>query len=81
MKKSRVRVSDHAVLRYLERGLCVDIEGLRRRIGRRADRADAAGASAIVIDGLRYRVVEGCLVTVEPANVRRRRRRRIKISS
>lgn len=75
MKKSLVRVSDHAVVRYLERGLCIDIEGLRRRIGRQADKAAAAGASAIIIGGLRYRVVDGCLITVEPTGTRGRRRR------
>lgn len=75
MKKSLIRVSDHAVIRYLERGLFIDVEGLRRRIGRRADRAAEAGASAIVIDGLRYRIVDGCLVTVEPTGQRGRRRR------
>ncbi len=30
----RVHITDHAVLRYLERGLGVDVAGLRRRIAR-----------------------------------------------
>lgn len=78
MKKSRVRVSDHAVLRYLERGLGIDVEGLRRRIGRRADKADAAGASAVLINGLRYSIRDGVLVTVTEQNRARPTRKRVK---
>lgn len=80
MKKSRVRVSDHAVIRYLERALNVDVEGLRRRIGARADIAFEAGAGAVVIDGVRYIVADATLVTVQLVSKRgrarfRRRRR------
>lgn len=74
MKKSVVKVTDHAVVRYMERALGVNVEGLRRRIGRRADKAFKAGASSVTIDGLRYTVRNGALVTVSPACKSKRRR-------
>lgn len=59
MSRGEVEVSDHAVLRYLERGLGVEIERLRRRIARTVSPhmpADSVGPSgaAVVVDGLRY---------------------------
>ncbi|MBC6416253.1 MAG: hypothetical protein GDA47_00280 [Rhodospirillales bacterium] len=58
------QVTDHAVLRYLERGLGVDVEALRRRIARVlapvAVPADRAGApKALISGGLRYRLEAG----------------------
>ena len=47
MKRSRLRVSDHAVLRYLERVGGFDIERLRREIARRA--------CGVVVDGWSFR--------------------------
>lgn len=54
MTKPRVRVSDHAVLRYLERVGGFDIEALRRDIRDRVWKAADSGASGVVIDGFRY---------------------------
>lgn len=79
MKKPIAVVSDHAVIRYLERVYGVDIEGLRRRIGRRVDRAVKLGASAAVAGGFVYQIKEGTVTTVAPAsspNVRTGRQRR-----
>ena len=78
MKKSRVLVTDHSVIRYLEHGLGVNVEGLRRRIGRRADKALDAGAEAVIIDGLRYVIRDGHLVAVMEKKHRRHRRRKTK---
>lgn len=66
MKKPVANVSDHAVLRYIERVLCVDVEALRAQIGQRVDkmRAVELGASAVISEGWRYVVVNGCVVTV-----------------
>lgn len=68
MKKPRVRVSDHAVLRYLERVHGIDIEVLRREIGAQVDRARDAvplvGMNGAVIDGMVYRLVDDTVVTV-----------------
>ena len=57
-------VTDHAVLRYLERGLGVDVEGVRRRIARQLEGRPAEALAgldgpvpqefAVVADGLRF---------------------------
>jgi hypothetical protein len=54
MKKPRVRVTDHAVVRFLERVGGVDVEALRQGIARAVDEAARMGASAVTIDGFRY---------------------------
>lgn len=54
MTKPRVRVSDHAVLRYLERVGGFDIEALRCDIRDRVWKAADSGASCVVIDGFRF---------------------------
>ncbi|QYK42845.1 MAG: hypothetical protein KF887_07015 [Paracoccaceae bacterium] len=59
MKKSRIRVSDHAVLRYLERVGGFDVERLRREIGRRVEDAVLAGACGVQIEGVSFRVKDG----------------------
>jgi hypothetical protein len=79
MKKPIVIVTDHAVLRYLERVMLVDVESLRCRIGQRVDRAVAAGASAVIVEGFRYALREGYVTTVLEAStpdVRTGRQRR-----
>ncbi len=65
MKKPRHPVSDHAVLRYLEQVEGVDIEGLRRDIGRRVDEVTEGheGMSSVLIDGFRYRIDEDERIT------------------
>ncbi|WP_102226902.1 hypothetical protein [Acidimangrovimonas sediminis] len=68
MKKSIVTVTDHAVLRYLERVEGLDVERVRREIGRRVDRVALAGASAVLIEGHRYVLSPmGSVVTVMSA--------------
>ena len=65
---SEPHVTDHAVLRYLERVYGVDIEGLRSRIGREAVQGCEAGAGAIIVDGTRY-VLEGAnVITITGRN-------------
>lgn len=64
MKKPQHAVTDHAVIRYLERVRGVDIEALRRRIGRKVDLALELEASAAVADGFCYRIVNGKVVSV-----------------
>ena len=68
MKKPVTRVSDHAVLRYLERVMGIDIETHRDRIGRMVDRAAAAGASGVTIDGFCFKLHEGTVITVRRAS-------------
>ena len=54
MKPPRARVTDHAVLRYLERVLKLDVEEHRRNIGKLVENAAAQGASGVIVDGMRY---------------------------
>jgi hypothetical protein len=65
-----IRISDHALLRFLERSGAVDTDAFRALLsvslerGRRA--AERAGLSefSIVADGLKYVVRDGTLITV-----------------
>lgn len=71
MKKRRVIVTNHALLRYLERVGGFDIEGLRRAIEQQIEAKTPEGASAIILDGHRYVLRDGgpaarLVVTVMP---------------
>lgn len=66
MKKPIHHVTDHAVVRYLERVEGMDIETIRREIGRKVDRAVELGAMGAVVDGFVYRLREGVVTTVAP---------------
>jgi len=65
-----VRVSDHALLRFLERAGGLDVEAMRASIAmslaRAVDRAQALGSVEFVViaDGLKYVVRLGTVVTV-----------------
>ncbi|WP_420324614.1 hypothetical protein [Mameliella sp.] len=65
MKKPRHRVTDHAVLRYLERVQGIDIEALRRELGARIDAAceDFEGMCAVNIEGISFRRSQNGIVT------------------
>lgn len=56
MKRARTGVSDHAIVRYLERVQGYDILRLKAEIGRRVDAAAQAGASAVIIDGFSFQL-------------------------
>lgn len=60
----RVHVTDHALIRYLERALGVDTEGLRRRIARAARPGAEKGADAIIVDGVRFCLSDHTVTTV-----------------
>lgn len=65
MKKSIIHVTDHAVLRYLERVEGMDIEKVRREIGRRVDLLNShPGATAVRSAGVRYVIRDLKVVTV-----------------
>lgn len=49
-KKPRLRVSDHAIVRYLERVGGFDIDGLRWQIANRLQPAADAGAHAVWVE-------------------------------
>lgn len=51
MKRSGVQVTDHAIVRYLERHGGFDIPALRQQIGQRVTAAAKVKAGAVTIDG------------------------------
>ncbi|WP_193668268.1 hypothetical protein [Paracoccus kondratievae] len=70
--KQRVHVSDHALLRYLERVGGFEIERLRKEISARLQPWSGIGYGAVVIDGHAYVIdnnpMKGAiLVTVLPS--------------
>lgn len=66
MKKPLAYVTDHAVLRHLERVQGIDIEAVRRELGFKVDAAIEAGGAAAVSDGIRYVLIEDRLVSCVP---------------
>jgi hypothetical protein len=67
-RRRHIDISDHAVLRYLERVGGFDITGLRRSMEDRLRDHVVSTPQTVVIDGFRYLVKEGAfgpvLVTV-----------------
>lgn len=59
-----VPVTDHAVLRYLERVQGWDIEAVRREIAAIAAPAVRMGACGITRDGWSFRISDGTVITV-----------------
>ncbi|MBR9819363.1 MAG: hypothetical protein GYB51_00010 [Rhodobacteraceae bacterium] len=57
-------VTDHAVLRHLERVKGFDIEAVRTEIARKTERGVRLGAASVLIDGFRYVLRGGSVVTV-----------------
>lgn len=57
-------VTDHAMLRYLERTQGVDIAAIRRHIAGRVARGVEHGGSAVIVEGVKFVLVENRVVTV-----------------
>lgn len=57
-------VSDHAVLRELERVHGIDVESVRKGIARKTRRGRASGAAGVLLDGIRYVLRDGVVITV-----------------
>lgn len=57
-------VSDHAVLRYMQRVLGCDVEGVRRIIADDCAAAIAMGAISVVKGEIQYRLSDGRVTTV-----------------
>lgn len=71
MKKPRLSVTDHAVIRYLERVRGFDVEAVRREIGHIVDIAEPHEAACSVISGgHRYIISENRVITVTPQHQR-----------
>ena len=67
MNKKRKLVSDHALVRWLERAYGWDMEGLRRELEEIVSDAVSAGATQLRKDGCVFVFADGCLLTVIPA--------------
>ena len=79
MKRPPVHVTNHAVLRYLEREKGMDIEAIRTEIARKVDVArDHEGASGVIVGGLVFKLQGLTVTTVIPHSEPDRRTGRVK---
>jgi len=60
-------ITDHAMLRYLERVVGIDVAMHRREVELRVSQAVELGASALVSEGFRYTICDFRVTTVLPA--------------
>lgn len=69
MRRSRFHITDHAVLRYLERVKGVDIDAVRDEIANKVNvAAEHRGLSAVIIDGFRYAIKRGSVQSIFKLN-------------
>lgn len=63
------RVTDHAVLRFLERARGFDIEAVRQHIAETCAEAAAAGAASLTVGAVRFEITTSTntVVTCTPA--------------
>ncbi|MET4289226.1 hypothetical protein ABIA87_009135 [Bradyrhizobium sp. LA6.3] len=59
-----VRVTDHAVLRYMERAMGLNVEIVRAHILQICADAAAFGAVCVRSEGFRFEIASGAVVTV-----------------
>lgn len=57
-------ITDHAVVRYLERVKGIDVEAVRSEIAEIVGRGVQLGAQSVLLDGMRYRLEGNYVVTV-----------------
>jgi len=69
-----IEISDHAVLRYLERAYGMDIEAVKTEMIHAVEPAIAFGASVVIAHGVKLVIREGkYVVTALPKNACRQR--------
>lgn len=68
MKKPAIHITDHALLRYLERVLGYDVETLRRQIGHEIAARTSGDATSVKMDGYQYRIENKAVVTITSIN-------------
>ena len=64
--RARRVVTDHALVRHLERALGVDVDAIRREVLDIVEPGIERGASAVRSNGRAYLLADGVLVTVYP---------------
>lgn len=72
MTRRGSHISDHAMLRYLERVVGIDIETHRREVERKVARAVELQATGLISDGFQYVISDFCVTTVMRASSVRR---------
>lgn len=78
MKKPVTHITDHALLRYLERVLQVDVESLRRDLGREIDARlieELPPPCGVTVNGVTYKLKGKTVTTCVPVKTRTRRRK------
>ena len=66
MPKEPIRVSDHAVLRYMERAMNLNVEIVREHIASLCQPAVHAGAVCVRTEGVRFEISNNAVTTVTP---------------
>lgn len=64
--KEPVRISDHAVLRYMERAMGLNIEIVRQHIASICAGPAAMGAVCVRSEGVRFEICNNAVITVAP---------------
>lgn len=67
-----VEVTDHAVLRYLERQHGLDVEFFRQHIRQLVLRGAEAGASGVIVENVKFVLLQGSVVTCLEKGMRSR---------
>lgn len=73
MKLPRIKVTDHALIRYIERVRGVDLDAVRREISNKVETGVEHEAGAVIKDCNRYVLDGNVVVTVHPNRTPSRR--------
>lgn len=75
MKRPAIHITDHAVLRYIERVKGIDVAAIRREIAKTVAVAEEHETCLhVTSNGFRYVLTDGTLVTVKRLDVRKYRK-------
>lgn len=66
MKQEPLRISDHAVLRYMERAMGLNVEIVRQHIVSICAGPAAIGAVCVRTEGLKFQIVNNAVTTIVP---------------
>lgn len=68
-KPEPIRVSDHAVLRYLERVMDFNIDMVRKHIADTCAGPAAIGAVCVRAEGVRFEIINNAVTTITPDRI------------
>ncbi|RLQ88895.1 hypothetical protein [Notoacmeibacter ruber] len=72
MTRRRVHVTDHAVLRYLERAHGLDVEAVRNHLAGLAGNGARLGATAVIVEKVKLVLIQSNGTTLMPTVLRPR---------